>query len=118
MFLKFSDLEIIKNFHWWGFIAVSYKNILSACKLYIGWAILRHIRRVVARSENPGGLVVLGGDVSPLVEIGLTYLPKTGGAKAPPSPPDYDSPVGGLQLHFSYVILSQTELCVDQEGTL
>ena len=35
--------------------------------------------RAVARSENPGGLVVQGGDnVSPLVEIGLTDLPKTG----------------------------------------
>ena len=45
--------------------------------------------RAVARSENPGGLVVLGGDnVPPLVEIGLTDLPKTGrGAKAPPAPP-------------------------------
>ena len=33
----------------------------------------------------PGGLVVLGGDnVSPLVEIGLTDLPKT---KAPPPAP-------------------------------
>ena len=43
--------------------------------------------RAVARSENPGGLVVLGRDnVSPLVEIGLTDLPKTGGAKAPPAP--------------------------------
>ena len=37
--------------------------------------------RAVTRSENPGGLVVLGGDnVRPLVEIGLTDLPKTGGA--------------------------------------
>ena len=44
--------------------------------------------RAVARSVNPGGLVVLGGDnVPPLVEIGLTDLPKTGGAKAPPAPP-------------------------------
>ena len=42
--------------------------------------------RAVARSENPGGLLVLGGDnVSPLVEIGLTDLPKTGGG--PPAPP-------------------------------
>ena len=32
--------------------------------------------RAVARSENPGGLVVPGGDnVPPLVEIGLTDLP-------------------------------------------
>ena len=36
--------------------------------------------RAVARSEHLRGLVVLGGDnVSPLVEIGLTDLPKTGG---------------------------------------
>ena len=35
-----------------------------------------------------GGLVVLGGDnVSPLVEIGLTDLPKSGGAAAPPALP-------------------------------
>ena len=35
----------------------------------------------VARSENLGGLVVLGGEnVPPPVEIGLTNLPKTGGA--------------------------------------
>ena len=44
--------------------------------------------RAVARSKNPGGLVVLGGDnVPPLVEIGLTDLTKTGGAKAPKAPP-------------------------------
>ena len=45
--------------------------------------------RAVERSENPGGLVVMGGDnVPPLVEIGLTDLPKTwgGGAKALPAP--------------------------------
>ena len=31
--------------------------------------------RAVARSENPGGHIVLGGDnVPPLVEIGLMYL--------------------------------------------
>ena len=47
-----------------------------------------HITRVVERSENPGGLVVVGGDnVSPLVEIGLTDLTKSGGARAPPAPP-------------------------------
>ena len=45
--------------------------------------------RAVARSENPWGHVVLGGDnVPPLVEIGLTDLPKSGGgARAPPAPP-------------------------------
>ena len=40
--------------------------------------------RAVAKSENPGGHVVLGGDnVPPLVEIGLADLPKSGGARAP-----------------------------------
>ena len=44
--------------------------------------------RAVARSENPGGLVVLGGDnVFPMVEIGLTDLLKTGGLKSPQPPP-------------------------------
>ena len=44
--------------------------------------------RAVARSENPRGHVLLGGDnVPPLVEIGLTDLPKTVGARAPPAPP-------------------------------
>ena len=44
--------------------------------------------RAVARSENPGGHIVLDGDnVSPLVEIGLTNLSKSGGAHALPAPP-------------------------------
>ena len=43
--------------------------------------------RAVARSEIPGGLVVLGGDnVSPLVKIGLADLPNIGGTRAPPAP--------------------------------
>ena len=38
------------------------------------------ISRAVARSENPGGHVLLGGDnMPPLVEMGLTDLPKSGG---------------------------------------
>ena len=41
--------------------------------------------RAVAMSENLWGHIVLGEDnVPPLVEIGLTYLPKSGGARAPP----------------------------------
>ena len=37
------------------------------------------LSRAVARSEIPGGLVVLGGDnVSPLVKIGLADLPNIG----------------------------------------
>ena len=35
-----------------------------------------------------GGHVILGGDNVPsLVEIGLTTLPKSGGARTPPTPP-------------------------------
>ena len=38
------------------------------------------------RVKNPGRQIVLGGDnVSPLVEIGLTDPPKSGGAAAPPA---------------------------------
>ena len=50
--------------------------------------------RAVARSENPEGHVILGGDnVPPLVEIGLTDLPKTWGVRpAHPSPLVCDSP--------------------------
>ena len=58
------------------------------CECNIVWLrILKKlcVFRAIAGSEIFGGLVVLGGDnVSPLVEIGLTDLPKTGGAKAPP----------------------------------
>ena len=44
--------------------------------------------RAIARSENPEGQVVLGGDDVPSqVEIGLTGRPKTGGTCAPPVPP-------------------------------
>ena len=51
------------------------------------WDLAIFVIRAVARSEIPGGLVVLGGDnVSPLVEIGLADLPNIGGAKAPPAP--------------------------------
>ena len=44
--------------------------------------------RAVGRSDNPGGPVVMWGHNLPsLVEIGLTDLPKSGGAMAPPAPP-------------------------------
>ena len=49
--------------------------------------------RAVARSENLGGHVILGGDnLPPLVEIGLTDLTKSGGGTSPPAcdgPGDY-----------------------------
>ena len=64
--------------------------MLSGAPFYTPWIGLEGIKR-----EGPGpseglkirgGPVVLGGDnVAPLVEIGLTDLPKTGGAKAPPA---------------------------------
>ena len=39
-------------------------------------------------SESPGVPVLFGGHkLPPLVEIGLTDLPKSGGAMAPPAPP-------------------------------
>ena len=44
--------------------------------------------RHVPKSKNLGGQVVMGGDnVPPLVEIGLTDPPKSGGAAAPPASP-------------------------------
>ena len=44
--------------------------------------------RTVGRSENPGVPVLFGGhNLPPLGEIGLTDLPKCGGAMAPPAPP-------------------------------
>ena len=49
---------------------------------------VRNRARAVARSENPRGLVVLGGENVPplLVDIGLADLSKNGGALAPPAP--------------------------------
>ena len=45
--------------------------------------------RAVGRSENPGVVPVLFGvhNLPPLVDIGLTVLPKSGGAMASPAPP-------------------------------
>ena len=48
----------------------------------------RRLLRAVGKSENPGVAVLLGGHNLPfLVELGLTDLPKSGGAIAPPAPP-------------------------------
>jgi hypothetical protein len=47
-----------------------------------------HCIRAVGGSENSGVPVLFGGhNLPPLVEIGLTDLPKFGGAMAPPAPP-------------------------------
>ena len=57
------------------------------------------LRRAVTRSENPRGLVVLGGDnVPPLVELGLTDLLKT-----PPSPPLATALLGVKYLSSKYI---------------
>ena len=81
-------VNVCRNVHekyvvifWQRFLKLAVKSI---CSIYLVVWIL--YCRAVARSENPGGLVVLGGNnVSPLVKIGLTDLPKTGGgALAPP----------------------------------
>ena len=52
-------------------------------------AYLLLLGRAVGRSENPGVPVLFSGNkLPPLVEIGLTDLPKFGGAMvAPPAPP-------------------------------
>ena len=45
--------------------------------------------RAVGGSENLEVPVLFGGDnLPPLVEIGLSDLPKSGGAMAPPAPPE------------------------------
>ena len=44
--------------------------------------------RAVGRSENSGLPVLFGGhNLPPLIEIGLTDLPKSGGTMALPTPP-------------------------------
>ena len=49
--------------------------------------------RAVGRSENPGVPVLFGGhNLPPLVRIGLTDLPKSGSAMAPPAPLGDDTP--------------------------
>ena len=68
-------------------------------------------RRNVRKSE--GGLYYCGGyNLSPLVEIGLTVLPKTRGAQA--SPPACDSPVNVYESHDFTQIQSQTLIIILQ----
>ena len=51
----------------------------------------------LGQTENPGVPVLFGGHNLPhLVEIGLTDLPKSGGAMAPPAPP-------GVNFHESFL---------------
>ena len=68
--------------------------------------------KAVRRSENPGVPVLFGGhNLPPLVEKGLTALPKSGGTMAPPAPPgtpglntevnDYNKTTQGQKLQAS-----------------
>ena len=60
--------------------------------------------RVVGRSEDLGVSVLFGGhNLPPLVEIGLTDLPKSEGAMAPPAPP------GTTGLQCTYNVSSVVE---------
>ena len=68
-------------------VSTFYKSIrLINRKISSAFIKINIMYRHAARIKNPGGQVVLGGDnVSPLVEIGLTDPPKSGGAAAPPA---------------------------------
>ena len=76
---------------------------------------LEDVGRAVGRSENLGVPVLFGGhNLPPLVEIGLTDLPKSGGVIAPPTPPRTTS-LGGapsepsVQLPLSMPVISYGE---------
>ena len=59
--------------------------------------------RAVGRSENPGVPVLFGGhNLSPLVEVWLTDLPKSGGAMEPPAPPGTTGLLLTLTHSFTY----------------
>ena len=77
-------IDLFKNFHKYNkhlFISCQYHSKNTICSSDI-------IFRAVGRSENPGVPLLFGGhNLPPLVEIGLTDLPKSGGAMAPPAPP-------------------------------
>ena len=91
-------LRIIKNrFHHHRFTLnnIQWKSPCDYAKSERGsqYSILRVQCRAVRRSENPEVPVLFGGhNLPPLVEIGLTDLPKSGGAMGPPAPPRDDTP--------------------------
>ena len=58
--------------------------------MHLGLLKILHTRTsmVVGRSKNPGVPVLFGGhNLHPFVDIGLTDLPKYGGAMVPSAPP-------------------------------
>ena len=60
--------------------------------------------RAIGRSENPGVPILFGGyNLLSLVEIGLTDLPKSRVAKAPPAPPVTTPLLSHDRLELSFV---------------
>jgi hypothetical protein len=76
--------------------------------------------RAVGRSENPGVPVLFGGhNLPPLVEIGLTDLPKNGGAMAPPASPGTTG-LGLEQAGFTHLcsaIMEKLAICITKSST-
>ena len=71
-----------------NFYSVFFILLTSCCYTSALYCLQCEGVRAVGRSENPGVPVLFGGhNLPPLVEIGLTDLPKFGGAMAPPAPP-------------------------------
>ena len=68
--------------------------------------------QAVARSENPEGHIVLGGDnVLPLVDIGLTDLPKSGCAMAHPAHPGTTGlPLEGLYFELFMILFPKLQI--------
>ena len=76
--------------------------------------------RAVGRSENPGVPVLYGGhNLPPLVEIGLTDVPKSGGAMAPLE--DSDVHTEGehhLDKHITKASVNQADTSTDHNAEL
>ena len=81
---QWGNPRILSSGEWgWKFDNFMKIPVVRGLRGRLGWQ-----GRAVARSENLGGHIVLGGDnVPPLVEIELTDLKKSGAARAPPAPP-------------------------------
>ena len=79
--LRESNLLYVPLITYCGDQALGFED--ATALVHDGLYVLRHAARV----KNLGGHIVLGGDnLPPLVEIGLTDLPKSGGARAPRPP--------------------------------
>ena len=66
---------------------------------------VRILNRAVGKFENPGIPVLFGGhNLSPLVEIQLTDLQKSGGAMKPPVPPGTTGLLKKLDFLFIWIL--------------